>query len=107
MKKIYISGPITGRSLGETVEHFSKIEKRILNAGFIAVNPIWLMPYGLTWDTYMGIARTILDSGEISAIVMLEGWEKSDGARMERSWAKDHGIPVGYETPKRREHHGI
>lgn len=96
--KIYISGGITGRSIGEAVEQFDTMERKISQAGHVAVNPIRMMPYGLTWETYMEIASTILSSGEIDAIVMMRGWKSSRGAQYEWLWAQASRIPVIYEN---------
>lgn len=95
--KVYISGPISNRSLGEAAEHFCKNEKVFMDAGHTVINPIRMVPYGLTWSTYMKIARAILGSGEINVILMLRGWRESWGARFEWIWANAAGIDVWYE----------
>lgn len=92
--RVYISGPITGVPEYESLVAFNEVEDRLVRAGFTAVNPRRTSSWGLTWDTYMKIAREILYSGEIDAVVMLKGWEKSKGATIEKMWAEANGISV-------------
>lgn len=96
--KIYISGPITGRSLGEAVERFCWMESKIALAGNIPVNPIRITPWGLQWSEFMAIAKFLIKGRRIDAVIMLEGWRDSFGARLEWIWAQGKGIPVFYES---------
>ena len=53
---------------------------------------------GLSWDTYMQIARAIIEDPSVEGIHMLRGWEKSKGARLELGWAIARGMQVTYEA---------
>ena len=94
--RVYISGPITGVPEYESLVAFNEVEDRLVKAGFTAVNPRRTSSWGLTWDTYMKIAREILYSGEIDAVVMLKGWKESRGAVYEWRVAQFLGIQVIY-----------
>lgn len=96
--KIYISGPITNRSIGDAVAQFCGMETKLSKAGHVPINPIRMQPYGLTWKTYMDIAKAILHSQEIEAVMMLCGWRESHGACLEWIWAQAAGIPIMYES---------
>lgn len=95
--KIYISGPITGIPEYESLVAFNNMEDRIARAGHTPVNPRRTSGWGLTWNTYMKIAQDILYSGEIDAVVLLKGWEKSKGATIEKTWAEANGIQIIYQ----------
>ena len=96
-KKYYIAGQITGRSASEVWHQFYSMETRLQRIGRDAYNPIHL-PKGLDWGTYMQIAVAVLCSGQIDGIIMLDGWQKSKGAQIERLVAKGLGIPVYFES---------
>lgn len=94
--KVYISGPITGIPEYESLVAFGEVEDRLARAGFTPINPRRTSSWGLTWETYMQIAQTILCSGEVDAMVLLKGWEKSKGACIEKIWADANGIQIVY-----------
>lgn len=94
---IYISGPISGRKMSEVFAQFGEVEAKILDAGHTPVSPTAICKWGLTWSTYMHLAWEILVSGDIDAVFMLRGWEKSNGAKLEHKWAKGRGIPIYYQ----------
>ena len=100
--RIYVSGPITGASPKEIMA-FYEATRRIRETGHEAINPNVMSKWGLTWETYMQIAMTIIYSGEIDAVLMLDGWERSRGACIEKVWADSRGIPVYYENRTKRE----
>lgn len=95
--KIYIAGPISGHDpiLVDTYFKTAALELKILDIE--PVNPNDMSGWGLSWEAYMRIAETILRSGEIDGILMLEGWERSKGARLEHAWAVLDKIPIYYE----------
>ena len=95
--KVYISGPITGRSEEQYRAAFGHAAEIIRDTGHEAINPVDCSGWGLSWDGYMQIARTVLSSGEVDAVLMLKGWEESRGAARERFFASSAGIPVIYQ----------
>lgn len=93
MVKIYISGPITSDP-DNYKEHFEKAAKRIEMLGCIPVNPA--LNKADSYKEYMDIALRQLSACD--KIFMLDGWEYSSGARLERHYAEAVGMEIGYET---------
>lgn len=102
-KTVYLSGPISGRSRLDVASRFRAaavdIAHRLAERGESAqiVSPADMEGWGLSWETYMGIAETILRSGEIDVIYMMAGWEDSEGAVLEQAWARLENIEILYE----------
>lgn len=90
-KRVYISGPITG--VIEAEEYFREAEQKIEAAGFIAINPCTLINGGgkLTWEDYIDMDLAILK--KCNCIYMLNGWQNSRGATIEKEFAEKHNIP--------------
>ena len=90
-KRVYISGPITG--VIEAEEYFREAEQKIEAAGFIAINPYTLINGSgkLTWEDYIDMDLAILK--KCNCIYMLNGWQNSRGATLEKAFAKRHNIP--------------
>ena len=90
-KRVYISGPITG--VIEAEEYFREAEQKIEAAGFIAINPYTLINGGgkLTWEDYIDMDLAILK--KCNCIYMLNGWQNSRGATLEKEFAERHNIP--------------
>jgi len=91
---VYLSGAISGRDDGDASRHFSSIDALLEMAGKIVFNPMDIEVKG-TWEDYMkeGIAA-LVDS---DCVLMLDGWEKSRGASLERIIAFELGLPIYYE----------
>lgn len=94
--RVYISGPISDVDPYDSLVAFNKAESRLLAAGCEVINPRRISCWGLTWGTYMQVAQDILYSGEVDAILLLKGWEKSKGATIEKIWAAANGIQIVY-----------
>ena len=92
--KLYVSGPISGRSKLESYTEFRRITDKLREMGHDVVNPREISDWGLSWETYMEIASRILESGEIDGMILLPGWERSKGSCIEKTWADAHGIHV-------------
>ncbi len=92
MKKVYISGPITG--IEDYKQNFGKAADMIwdMKPEFRAVNPVALTHnHDKSYESYMKEdIKALLDC---DSIYMLEGWEKSKGATFELEVAKMCGIP--------------
>ena len=96
--RIYISGPITGQDRQEYLPHFIREEMKIKAEGHEVLNPAtmnMLMPYGSTHEDYMKVS--IAELSICDGIYLLEGWEESEGAWEEFTYAVAHKMPVFYE----------
>ena len=78
MKKLYISGKITG--VENYKELFDEAEKYYTGLGYIVMNPA-ILPEGFEWDDYMPICLEMLKPCDVFAL--LEGWQNSPGAKCE------------------------
>lgn len=88
--KVYISGPITGVDFGNRFA-FSCASNALELCGYEAVDPSKVqLDDEATWADYMRAdLKLLLDC---DYIYMLEGWEDSKGARIERELAENLGI---------------
>ena len=91
---VYLSGKISGRAAGEALTHFAFVESVLESKNKIVFNPMATSKKD-TWEGYMreGIAALV----DADCVVMLDGWEKSRGASLERIVAFELGIPIYYE----------
>ena len=94
--KIYISGKISGTDLIETSKRFAAVAKELQKQGHTTVNPF---ENGLSehdpWEDH--IAKDIINLINCEGIYMLQGWEDSQGARIEYAVANKLGKAVFYE----------
>lgn len=81
MKAVYISGPMTGKATFNFPAFHVEAE-RLRALGHVAVNPAEInTDVGLEWGNYLrAYIKVLMDC---DAIVLLPGWEKSRGARLE------------------------
>lgn len=98
---IYLSGPISGRSPAEAKAHFSNAETLVRWScpKYCYVSNPTNLPEGWTWNDYMraGIRELLI----CDAILMLDGWNTSAGAVIEKDLAQKLGIKVYYESELR------
>lgn len=90
MRKIYISGPMTGRKDYNKIA-FSCADYHWKGEGFIVLNPATL-PEGLEQSEYMDICMAMVRAADV--IYMLRGYEDSDGALAELAYARKLGIEI-------------
>ena len=94
--KIYLSGKISGTDLTHTCKRFSDVATTLRALGHEVINPLC---NGLSetdpWEDHM--AKDIIDLLQCEGIYMLQGWEDSQGARIEHAIAKEIGLKVMYE----------
>ncbi len=109
VKRIYISGPITGREKDEYLGHFTDAEwalkRRACDAGIkvSAFNPAsyFETEYDETPPYHERMRKCIAELTQCDGIALLEGWEASSEARMELRVSQELWIPVVYvEAPK-------
>jgi hypothetical protein len=96
---VYVSGPITG--VLQSTFRFKEATRWLKNQGHKVLNPMDIedpsdnnLEEGELWIYYMKKALAMLLTTD--CIYMLEGWEKSRGARMEFWIATELNIPVHY-----------
>lgn len=97
-KTVYIAGPITKVPYGN-VTAFAEATRTVRNLGHIAKNPHELchdIPKGSPWETYM--RRCIPHLMECTDLILLPGWENSDGANLEYLNATHVGIVIHTTT---------
>ena len=95
MKTIYIAGSMRNDPNYKT--KFDAAESYLNWKGWTVLNPACL-PKGLHPHSYMPICLAMVDAAD--AIVLLEGWQESHGARIEGEYAGYHGKMIchGLET---------
>ena len=87
MKKLYLSGPISGVPLEEARARFAAVEADLRWQGYEVLNPFnnglhWSDPWG---DHMKADIKMLL---EADIIFMLEGWKESQGAQLELTIAR-------------------
>jgi hypothetical protein len=87
--KVYLSGPITGIEAYKDV--FALYAHAVSALGHEVVDPSAVSISDWTWADYMQHDLCLLKGCD--AICLLPGWERSRGARIERSYAKRNRIP--------------
>lgn len=93
MAKIYISGPITGNP--NYKEQFATISRRLEKDGHIVIDPS-VETEKLSPRDYMRISLARLEAAD--EILLLPGWENSNGAKIEKLYAEYIGLRVREEA---------
>jgi hypothetical protein len=95
---IYLSGSISKRDFNEAFDHFKRVEKYFDQQKSQTYNPVILgaPDKDFTWEKLMRLAVTSMLI-KCDKICMLEGWQNSKGAVIERSLALTLGMEVIYE----------
>ncbi|MDU1197483.1 DUF4406 domain-containing protein [Kluyvera ascorbata] len=94
--KIYISGPMSGL-VEFNRPSFMFAAAKLTGRGHVALNPA-VLPDGLTQPQYMDICLAMLRCAH--AIYLLDGWEKSAGARAEKALAEKLRLEIIYQSEK-------
>ena len=111
-ERVYISGPVTSIGLDEARRRFAKAEADLQKQGYRTCNPIkmrlpvWL---ALHCGRFGYVACLLLQLlwmwWTCQCIYLLTDWHTSDGARLERSFARCLGLTALYvrASPKNGE----
>ena len=98
--RIYLSGKITGREIEDYTRQFARAESFYKTGGFDVVNPVTIGELILKnnpnakWGDFM--AEDLKALRTCTHIVLLEGWEESKGAKMEKAEAEKLGLEIMY-----------
>lgn len=96
MKKIYISGQISGLPYDEVVAKFKEAEERLQAQGYETVNPMKNgLPDNAPWELHM--ALDIVQLLGCETIYLLPDWQQSKGATLEKKIAELTGKTMIYE----------
>ena len=98
--RIYLSGKITGRDKEDYTKQFARAESFYKTGGFDVVNPVKIGEEVLKinpkaeWQDFM--IRDLEALRTCTHIALLEGWEDSKGAKMEKAEAEKMGLEIMY-----------
>ena len=94
--KFYISGPMTGIKDFNYPE-FIKAEKSLIDTNIDVFSP-HNAPKLDSWQEYM--RYDIAELTKCTHIMMLDGWRKSKGAKIEHRIARDLGMVIVYNKKR-------
>lgn len=92
---VYLAGPMSGKPMFNYPAFYAMagiIEKEY---SAIVLNPA-RQPNGLSYEEYM--ERAFADLDRATVIVMLDGWQKSSGAKQEFIRAHQRGIDILFQS---------
>jgi hypothetical protein len=94
--RIYISGKISGLDYEVAKGYFDLVEEKLRTAGHVPINPCNIVPPNPNpdWKAYM--VADIEALMNCDAIIMLENWRDSKGAKIEHAIAEHLGLSVYY-----------
>lgn len=97
MNKVYISGQISGLEYKQAKEKFESAEILLESIGLQPINPMKNgLPIDSEWEQHM--VRDIEMLLECDAIMMLDNWRESKGAKIEQFIAEQKGLTIMYES---------
>lgn len=97
MKRIYISGRISGLEFAEYSKRFGEVEVMLVERGLEVVNPVKIKPDCKAPEYKDFMLADLAELWDCGAIYMLANWRESRGARIEHAVAIELGMEVYYE----------
>ncbi|MDR0755142.1 MAG: DUF4406 domain-containing protein [Prevotellaceae bacterium] len=99
MKKVYISGKITGLPRDEVIAKFSTAKEDLKKQGYEVISPVENgLPCNASYESHIILDIVLLIGCD--AIYMLSDWEYSEGATLEHNIAEKTGKEIIYQdTP--------
>lgn len=88
---LYLCGPFTGHE-EEAYKAFAEAEDQLIDLGYHVENPLRSTAPGMEWHAAMRVAIGIMT--RCTGVALLDGWDESRGACIERALADDLDIPV-------------
>src|SRR5574344_1432276 len=96
MKKVYISGQISGLPYDEVVAKFAAAEAKLQAQDYETVNPLNNgIPFNAPWEIHVAMDVVLLMGCD--TIYLLPDWQQSKGATLEKSFAELTGKTIIYE----------
>lgn len=89
-KKWYLSGSVSNDS--DFRDKFAYAEYQLEKRGFKVLNPVKHEKDGKKWSYYM--KKDIRKLTRCQGIILLEGWQNSEGAKLELTIARGLGFEV-------------
>lgn len=101
--KIYIAGPITG--VPDYADRFNKYRKLVREVAPYSeiICPHDFVPSDADWHDAIDMCINVLCQCDM--IIMMPGWESSQGATVEHDFAKDNNIIVLSELIKQLDNY--
>jgi hypothetical protein len=93
MSTIYIAGKVTGLPVDEARASFDKPTAFLRKEGHTVINPMELIKDPkIEWNTAM--KTCIIELVKVDAVLLLDNWKQSEGARFEKEIAQRLTIPT-------------
>lgn len=93
MKTIYIAGKVTGEPRDICVQKFNAAEELLRSKGFTEIgNPVTMVPEHYGWKEAMQICIIAVMASD--CIFLLDDWQESKGARLEKTIAEHFGLEI-------------
>lgn len=99
---VYLAGPIS--EVENYWEPFEEADDILHSLGVVVLNPARL-PQGMERADYMRLCLQMIDTADV--VLLLEGWDRSDGATLERDFCRYIGKPVARNIYEAREVIGV
>jgi len=87
---VYLSGRMRGLSDYGRAQ-FHEAEKMLKGKGYAVINPAQL-PIEIPFEHCMPICTSMIDGADM--VALLDGWEESPGAELEKKYAEYQGKPA-------------